>query len=191
MSNKLNAEKALIFRIVHVGNVSGILEQGTHCRNAPVQIPGYRTIGNPELIEKRQHREVPIPPGGKLGDYVPFYFTPYSPMMYNIKTGHGGIAKVPNEEITIVVSSLHRLADLGKAFVFSDRHAYLRTAQFYNELSQLDAVDWGILQQRDFKRDPDAPEKIERYQAEALVHEHVPLDALLGLVCYTETVKDH
>lgn len=112
-------------------------------------------------------------------------------MMYNIKTGHGGIAKVPNEEIVIVVSSLYRLSELRKVFVFSNRHAYLRTAQFYNELSQLGTVDWTILQQRDFRRDPDDPEKIERYQAEALVYQHVPIDAVMGLVCYTAKVKNH
>lgn len=46
------------------------------------------------------------------------------------------------------------------------------------------------MQKRDFKRDPDDPEKIERYQAEALVHRHVPTQALLGVVCYTDAVKN-
>jgi hypothetical protein len=32
-----------------------------------------------------------------------------------------------------------------------------------------DWVDWPLLQKRDFKRDPDDPAKLERYQAEALV----------------------
>ena len=41
---------------------------------------------------------------GTLNDYVPFYFTPFSIMMYNIKTGYGGIKHVPNEKIAILVS---------------------------------------------------------------------------------------
>lgn len=190
MSNGLNSDKALIFRIVHRDNVPWILDNGMYCRSAAVQMPGYRTIGNPELIDKRQHRHVPIPPGGTLSDYVPFYFTPYSPMMYNIKTGHAGIARVPNEEIVIFVSSLYRLDELGQAFVFSDRHAYLLTARFYNALRELGNIDWKILQNRDFRRDPDDPEKIERYQAEGLVHQHVPVAALMGLICYTREVKN-
>lgn len=190
MSTNLNPDKALIFRIVHRDNVPWILGHGFHCRNSPVQAPTYRTIGNPELIDKRQHRNVPIPPDGTLSDYVPFYFTPYTPMMLNIKTGYGGITKVPNQEIVIFVSSLHRLAELGHCFVFSDRHAYLLGANFYSDLGDLSAIDWTILQNRDFKRDPDNPEKIERYQAEALVHQHLPVEALIGAVCYTESEKD-
>jgi hypothetical protein len=30
----------------------------------------------------------------------------------------------------------------------------------------------------------------ERYQAEALVHQHLPITGLLGIVCYTQSVKD-
>jgi hypothetical protein len=44
-----------------------------------------------------------------------------------------------------------------------------------------------LLQARDFRRDPEDPEKLERYQAEALVHRHVPISALSGAVCYNET----
>jgi len=189
VSEKLNAEKALIFRIVHRDNVPWILTNGMHCRSSTVQAPRYRTIGNPDLIDKRQRRTVPIPPGGTLSDYVPFYFTPFSPMMLNIKTGHGGVTRVPNEEIVIFVSSLPRVAELGIPFVFSDRHAYLQTANFYSALAELSNITWELLQRRDFKRDPDDPEKIERYQAEALIHQQVPLEAFLGAVCYTKLVE--
>lgn len=190
MSDKLNPDKALIFRIVHRDNVAWILDNGMHCRTSLVQAPNYRTIGNPDLIDKRQHRLVPIPPGGTLSDYVPFYFTPFTPMMLNIKTGYGGMTKVPNEEIVIFVSSLRKVAELAVPYVFSDRHAYLLTANYFSDLADLRNIDWGLLQKRDFKRDPDDPEKIERYQAEALIHRHVPLAALVGAVCYTDNMKN-
>lgn len=128
-------------------------------------------------------------PGGTLSDYVPFYFTPYSPMMLNITTGYGGITRYPNAEIAICVSSLHRLKALGHSFVFTDRHAYLANAQYFNDLSMLTELDWGIWRARDFRKDPENPEKVERYQAEALVHQSLPVEALLGLVCYTDNIK--
>lgn len=56
-------------------------------------------------------------------------------------------------------------------------------------MAHLDRIDWPLLRRRDFKRDPDDPAKFERYQAEALVHGHVPLQALLGLVCYTDGMR--
>ena len=189
MSTPSNSPKALIFRIVHRDNVPWILENGMHCRNSTVQDPRYRAIGNPDLIDKRQHRMVPIAPGGTLSDYVPFYFTPFTPMMLNIKTGYGGVTRLPNKEIVILVSSLRKMAELSHAFVFSDRHAYLLSANFYSDLADLVNINWGILQQRDFERNPDDPEKIERYQAEALIHQMVPTGALLGVVCYTNAVK--
>ena len=71
--------------------------------------------------------------------------------------------------------------------MFSDRHAYLRTAQFSNDLNDLDRIIWKTLQARDFRRDD--IEKFEKYQAEALVHQRFPMDALLGIVCYDPVVK--
>jgi hypothetical protein len=188
MMSSLNPEKALIFRIVHRENVPWILANGLHCKNSNKIDPKYVSIGNPDLIDKRSNHPVPCRPGGTLGDYVPFYFTPFSPMLLNIKTGWGDIRKRPNEEIVILVSSLNTLKDKGIRFIFTDRHAYLRTAQFFSDLAHLDQIDWAILRQRDLKRDPDDPGKFERYQAEALVHKSVPCDALLGIGCYNDLV---
>jgi hypothetical protein len=150
--------------------------------------PKYVNIGNPELIDKRNGRSVSGPLKGTLSDFVPFYFTPYSPMLYNIKTGYGGIKKRSNDEIVILVSSLHKLSKKGVPFIFTDRHAYLEAANFYSDLSDLTEIDWSILQQRDFKRSPEDPGKFERYQAEALVHKILPCDALLGIICYDDTI---
>lgn len=188
MSKDLNPQKALIFRIVHRDNMPSVLDSGLHCRNSRTLDPGYVGIGNPELIDKRHHRIVPRPPGGTLSDYVPFYFTPFSPMLYNIKTGYGGIRKRSNDEIVILASSLLTLNEKKLPFLFTDRHAYLAAAQFYSDLSSLDQIDWTILQKRDFKRGSDDVGKFERYQAEALVHKHLPIDALLGIACYNDVV---
>jgi hypothetical protein len=188
MSDGLSLEKALIFRIIHRDNLRWILENGVHCRNSASFDANYVNIGNPELIDKRSGRSVPVPPRGTLSDYVPFYFTPYSPMLLNIKTGYGGIRKRANEEIVILVSSLYRLTDLKVPFLFSDRHAYLTSAQFSSDLADLNRIDWPLLRSRNFKRDPEDPGKVERYQAEALVHQCLPVSALLGVGCYTEAM---
>ncbi|HSI56040.1 MAG TPA: DUF4433 domain-containing protein, partial [Ideonella sp.] len=151
--------------------------------------PQWVSIGNPELIDKRAGRTVPVAPGGVLNDYVPFYFTPFSVMLRNIHTGWNGIKQVRNEDIVILVSSLFQVRDLGLRFLFTNSHAYSGVAHYFDDLIHLDQVDWPLLQRRDFKRDPEDPGKLERYQAEALVHHHVPLAALLGIVCYTDAVR--
>lgn len=191
MSN-LNPEKALIFRIVHVDNVPWILDHdGLQCRNSPEQNPDYVNIGNPDLIDKRSRHVVPIPPGGTLSDYVPFYFTPFSMMMYNIHTGYGGVPKRQNRDIVIFVTSLHRLHDLGVPFIFTNQHAYAAGTDFYSNLSNLDRIDWKILQNRNFKTDDADPGKNQRYQAEGLVYRHLPLAALLAICCNNATVAKH
>jgi hypothetical protein len=188
MALTLTQEKALIFRITHRDNVPWILDNGMHARNGEKSDPNYRNIGNVDLIDKRSRRPVVVPPGGTLSDYVPFYFTPYSIMMFNIHTGYG-VKQVPNEDIVIFVSSLPRVAARGIQFVFTNQHAYPPMAEYFTDLAQLDRIDWPLLQSKNFKHDPDDPGKKERYQAEALLWKHVPLEALQGVCCYTAAVE--
>jgi hypothetical protein len=188
-SELLNARKGLIFRITHMRNVPWILDNGVHCRNSGARDPDFVDIGNLDLIDKRNHRQLSVGSGGTLSDYVPFYFTPWSPMLYNIKTGYQGVQKRAMSEIAILVSSIPKLDQLGHKYLISDRHAYLQLAQFAVDSRGLALIDWPLLQSRNFKRDPDHPERFDRYQAEALVHRHLPCAGLIGLVCYAEPQK--
>jgi hypothetical protein len=110
--------------------------------------------------------------------------------MYNIHTGRG-VPQRRNEEIIILVSSLHRVKDLGHSFLFTDRHAYPPMTAYYNDINNLANIDWPLLQARNFTRVPDDPLKIERYQAEALIYQHLPLNALFGVICYTNAIKSN
>jgi hypothetical protein len=108
--------------------------------------------------------------------------------MFNIKTGYG-VKQVPNEEIVIFVSSLAHVAKHGVRFVFTNQHAYPRMAEYFTDPAQLDAIDWPLLQGRNFQNDPEDPGKKERYQAEALLWKYVPLAALRGVCCFTGSVE--
>lgn len=186
----LNPEKALIFRITHRDNIPWILEHGLRAKKGELHDPNFRPIGNAELTLKRTDHPVPAGPGGTLSDYIPFYFTPFSMMLYNIRTGYNGVPKVPNEEIVIVVSSLRRVAELEIPFVFTDQHAYRAWADFLTDLNDLDRIDWSLLRSRDFKRDNNDLGKTDRYQAEALIWRHLPVGAIRAICCYTERVRD-
>ena len=179
-----DAEKALIFRVTHLQNLLWILRHGLHCRGSSVSDSNFREIGSPDLISKRVSRAVPVPPGGTLSEYIPFYFTPFSPMLYNIKTGYAGTKQTPMPEIAILVASLLGLDSQGIPYVFTDRHAYLQAANFYNRTDDLDKIDWKLLQARDFKRSDNDPGKFERYQAEVLIHRHLPVTSLVGIACH-------
>lgn len=186
----LTPEKGLLFRITHVDNLAWYVANGLHCANGTATNPHFVAIGNPELIAKRTSRPVPHPPGGTLADYVPFYFTPKSPMLLNINTGYNGIPQRPNEEIAILVSSCEAMNQNGVSMLFTDRHAYTSTATWSaNKADLAEMIDWDILRRHDFARNDGYPDKMERYQAEALAHRLVPPTALLGIGCVSKEVK--
>ena len=64
-------------------------------------------------------------------------------------------------------------------------------------LSPSSILPWTILNtsigksysERDFKYDPEDPEKKEQYQAEALVHRYLAVEHLTEIVCYGENEK--
>lgn len=188
LSKILGPEKALIFRIIHRDNLAWVLKNGLHCASSEVRDPGFVTVGNQSIIERREAMSVPIVPGGSLSDYVPFYFTPKSPMMFNIHTGNRVQQRKP-AEIVIFVSSLPLLAAQGVPFVFTDRHA-VTNPLFSSDLADLGRLPWSDLQNADFRRDPENPGKFECYQAEALVHRHLPVEALQGVACYNDDVRE-
>lgn len=189
MALNLTPERGLLFRITHVANLPWLLANGLHCANGAAADPDFVAIGNPDLIDKRTRRRVPLPPGGTLSDYVPFYFTPKSPMLYNIKTGYKGIVRRPNEQIAILVSSCRSMNDNGVPLLFTDRHAYTMTAAWSDNQADLAGmIDWDILCRHDFARDDSYPDKLERYQAEALAHRQVAPNALLAIGCDSEAV---
>jgi hypothetical protein len=150
--------------------------------------PNFKAIGHPDIIEKRDSHRVAHGPGGTLSDYVPFYFTPASPMLLNIVTGWRGLRKRSRDEIVVLVSSLHEVEKLRVPYIFTDRLALLAMAQFYSNRADLDVIDWPRLQARDFKHDPEEPDKVDRYLAEALVYRHLPPIGLLGIACYSEQI---
>lgn len=190
MALQLSAESGMVFRITHARNLRWILANGLHCANGARQDPNFVPIGNSDLIQNRTRKLVAIGMGGTLSDYVPFYLTPKSPMLLNIKTGWNGITRRGNSEIVILVSSVPRLQDHGVPLLFTDRHAYLSTARWSSDAADLgQMIDWDILRRHDFKRSDAYPDKMDRYQAEVLAYSHVPPQALIGIGCASESER--
>jgi hypothetical protein len=111
-------------------------------------------------------------------------------MLYNIHTAWNDIRYRANDEIVFIVSSLHRLRRDSVPFLFTDRHAYLQAAEPTSNLRRLSDINWRILQNKDFRIDPENPAKREQYQAEALVHRHLPVESFLGIVTCNDTERD-
>ena len=111
-------------------------------------------------------------------------------MMLNIKTGHNDVSQRENADIVILVTSLHKLRASGVRYLFTNGHAFLRETDYFEDLADLVKVDWDLLRRKDFKRDPEDPGKLGRYQAEAIIHRHMPVDALSGIACYDSRAQE-
>jgi hypothetical protein len=126
-------------------------------------------------------------PGGILNDYIPFYFHYKMPMLYHVFKGRVKEFKGTQEEIVYIVSSPDKVAELGLQYLFSDRHAYLAHKTLYNELEDLQHLDWEIIRDDTWHQQyTDLKKEIK--QAEFLVYKHVPVEAIQGLVVNNEQI---
>jgi hypothetical protein len=81
----LNQHKNFCYRIYHIQNLPHILENGLCSKHHPAASAGFISIGNPSIISARDSTMVKINGYGNIGEYIPFYFTPRSMMLFNIK----------------------------------------------------------------------------------------------------------
>lgn len=142
-------------------------------------------VGSRAIKDQRRGAEVPLPPGGFVCDYVPFYFAPRSPMMYAI---HGGQVPEYGTDLTPLVyleSSIERLAELDIRMIFTRRNAALRNAEFTDLMSSLDQhVDWTLMNERYWRNTPEDGDRRSRRMAECLVHANVPWAAIVRVVAF-------
>lgn len=134
----------------------------------------YKTIGNNDLTTRRSGRIVTLPPFGNLGDFVPFYFCTRSVMLYQIymksETTYGG----GQEPIVHLRCSVSRFMQEHLRFFFTDRHAHAAFATQFNDINDIDKLDWDVIESKWWKNTPEDNDRMSRKQAEFLVHNFVP-----------------
>lgn len=170
-----------LFRITHLNNLPFILKNGLHCPESIIQDPDFVSIGFPTLVDYRKDRIVPVAPGGTLSAYIPFYFWYRSPMLYVIHKGNDPeVIQTPQEEIIYLVTDIDTLNSLGCKYVFTDRHAKLDYAKFYQSPADLKRLNWEFIKTDEWGRQFGSEQK-EMKQAEFLVYQYVPSKAILGI----------
>lgn len=186
-SEALIPSDARIWRITHRDNLKYILSEGLVAQSFSIYHPDWVSIGDREIIDRRAETCVPGT-DIRLSQCVPFYFTPFSPMLLNILSGRR-VQQRTRSEIVIFETSLHHIARAGLRYFFTSEHALSNMASFYTDLSDVDKIDWDIIRKRDFSRDADDPNKMVRYQAEALVFDRCPINLMSCIHCYDEETK--
>ncbi|MDY7106777.1 MAG: DUF4433 domain-containing protein [Actinomycetota bacterium] len=179
--------RGLLFHFTHVSNLASIAASGLSSDNDPAFGP-ITDVGSQDIKRQRRSREVPLPPGGVVADYVPFYFAARSPMLGSIHTGRVRTYTGGQDDIVYLVSAIERIVEAALPFVFTDRNAVYDYARFGNSEAQIgEFVDWQLMEARMSNNTPEQPDRMERRMAEFLVHRHVPWPAFLGVAAKDAT----
>ncbi|WP_276977267.1 DUF4433 domain-containing protein [Flavobacterium filum] len=189
----INKNRKYCYRITHINNLPLLLKNGIVNKNHCNASDDYIEIGNPEIIDVRSTSPVKIKNYGMIGDYVPFYFTPKSIMLYNIISGywHPLVPRRNRNEIIVIRCLINDLATLPRWF-FTDGQANIKdgTVMHYNDLNELDAIDWQSIQNSNFSKSDGDFDRPRRYQAEFLVQHEVPIDCIESLNVYNQQAAD-
>lgn len=187
----INKDKKFVYRIIHKDNLSNVLTYGLvnkHHKNAN---KNFISIGNLEIIDVRSYTAVKLPGYGDIGEYVPFYFTSRSIMLFNIITGYYApkVPKRKKNEIIVIRCLINDLTKRAKWF-FTDGQANDYETNHYNDLVHLDQIDWDSIHNSNFSKSDGDYDRQRRYQAEFLVHDVVPVECIESLFVYDEGTKN-
>lgn len=132
-----------LYHITAIDNLTAIAAAGAlHCKNAGHR---YTNIAHQGAQGTRATRPVPVPPGGTLHDFVPWYFAPRSPMLFAIDRGNVAGCTLRQADIVHLETTVDLALADGASFVIFDRNATHAYATPYTTLADLDKVAWDLI----------------------------------------------
>ena len=176
------------FRITHIDNISHIAKYGLVRDNSPLRNEQYVSIGDPQIIHIRKDLVIQ---GFRIGDYIPFYFGPRSPMLYVIQHGYNGVKQVPPEKIVYCVIRLKDIVDNDVDCIFTNGHALSVLTSFFLK-SNLPFVNKYVKYNDVYSTRWDSDIDIDlkrRKEAELLVKTDLASSFICGYVVYCEGAK--
>jgi hypothetical protein len=158
---------------------------------------GYENIAYQGAQGKRATKMVAKPPGGVIHDYVPFYFAPRSPMLYTINNGNVPDCPHRQPDIVHLMTTVEIVIANKLPYVFYDYNATLGIATCYNDVDDLDKIEWDLFHEapridgyckywHSVVNNPRYILRQETRQAEFLVHKSFPLKLMIGVGAYNE-----
>lgn len=179
-----------IFHITHIRNLPGILRDGgLWCdRVVSERDLAHVNIAHQHIKDRRARKIVPIPPDGVVADYVPFYFAPRSPMLFSISKGNVAGYQGGQSDVLHLVTSAEAILQSGLPFVFTDGHAEMDISHYYQDLRDLNKIDWEVMRSKYWKDTNEDGDRKRRRQAEFLVREFFPFSLFGKIGTYNQTI---
>lgn len=185
-----------VFHFTHVDNMASIFEaEQLVCDRSARSGLLSTEVGDPDIKEARRRRLIPLPGAGRVGDYVPFYFAPLSPMMFRIaceyRDGEKRAYRDGDRPLIYLGTTVGALIDAGCQWMATDGNARTAITSFGADLDQLHTmVDWDLMHAKWWQSTFDDPDRERRRMAEFLVHDHVPLAAIRWVAAYSGEYAD-
>lgn len=170
-----NEKPTYIYHFTDASNLPGILDSGhIYCKSSLPPGKQKADASHYDLQEKRKITRVKCGPGGVLPDYVPFFFAPQSPMMSAIAHGKVKGCSKNTSRLIYVVSSVRSIEEAGLGFAFTDGHPIMAFTKSYDDVGQIDQVDWEVMQMQYWRDTDEDPDRSRRRMAEFLVYGSLP-----------------
>lgn len=186
-----------IFHITAIPNLPRIVKSEMLLSNRLLQKRNiaHANIAYQNAQGKRATKLVAKPPAGVIHDYVPFYFAPRSPMLMAVNEGRVEGCPHRQEDIAHLATTVDAIVAANLPYVFYDYNATLSIATCYNDLEDLDKIDWKLFHEsprldgyckywHSRMDDPKYVRRMETRQAEFLVHGRVPLNVIESVGVY-------
>lgn len=164
-----------LYRLEHIQNIPGILEQGIICRN---QIDNFIDISDPSVQSGRHFKEVPHTEYSTLHDFVPLFFATKTPMLSKLRNSQSDIAHLHISKDVLLLPGV----------VFTDGNARNNSTKFFHQLEDLEKLDWQIIR-ASYWGSPDEcihKENRRKRSAEVLIPDRLPKHFILSISVYNE-----
>ena len=172
-----------LFHFTDIHNLDSIIKNGLLCTNDKNENGiMHKNIANMAIEERRAGMDVPVGPGGKVHDYVPFYFSSKNPMFL-------GVLNKKNTDQPFIIYLCMKIDRLEKDdAVFTDASANTDIPPlFYSDTAHLDKLDWNLIDSRNWSF---TDEERHKKMAEAMVYNKVGIEEIDAIVVYNNWVAD-
>lgn len=173
-----------IFHFTDTRNLDSIIKNGLLCTNEKnKQGITHHNIANQAIQERRADTDVSAGPGGKIHDYVPFYFSSRNPMLLSLLNQKN----CDQYQIIYLCIKIDRLDENDAVFTSSSANT-ANPPNFYDDPCHLDDLDWNLILSRKWKMGSDDDK--HKKMAEALIYKKVDVSEIDAIVVYNEVAKE-
>ena len=175
----LDPAKVHLFHITDVDNLPSILAEGRLLSDVALAGVAHQVIGYGHIKQRRMTEyRVPCSGGRFVGEFVPFYFCPRSPMLFTVNKGSTGKAPGCQTSIVHLVTTVARMVALGQPWAVADGNAGAAHTGFRSELAAIDDLNWQAIRALSWQG------LTHQKSAEFLVADTVPWTAIETIACH-------